>query len=55
MTHDELETRRLFELAVRRLKDAGLEADEELASLLDEHVHHLISRGMTPEAARTDA
>ena len=55
MTPDELEARRLFELAVRRLRDAGAEADAELASLLDEHVHYLIGQGMMPEAARAEA
>ena len=55
MTREDLPARRLFELEVRRLKEAGTEADAELASLLDEHIHYLMGRGLTREAARDEA
>ena len=55
MTDDDLKARRHFELSVHRPGIAGAEADEELAAVLDEQIRHLMSQGMTAEAAREQA
>jgi len=55
MTDDDLKARRHFELSVHRPGLAGAEADEELAAVLDEQIQHLMSQGMTAEAARAEA
>jgi len=55
MTDDERKARELFELSIHRPDLAGADADAELQSLLDEHIHELITRGRSPEAAREEA
>src|SRR5687767_2032134 len=55
MTDDDLKARRHFELSVHRPGLAGAEADEELAAVLDEQIRHLMSQGLTAEAAREQA
>jgi putative ABC transport system permease protein len=55
MTDEDLKARRHFELGVHRPQLAGAEADEELAAVLDEQIHHLMAQGMTAEAARAEA
>lgn len=47
--------RRLFRLTLRRPADAVADARAELEALLDEHVAHLVARGVPPDAARADA
>ena len=55
MTPEERKARELFELSVRRPDRAGADGDAELQSLLEEHIHHLIRQGRSPDAAREDA
>jgi len=57
MTPDEIKPGipRSFELPVRRPGQAGADAEAELASLLEEHARHLMSRGMPEDAARAEA
>ena len=55
MTPEERKARELFELSIHRPDLAPADADAELQSILDEHIHDLIRRGLTPEAARAEA
>jgi predicted permease len=55
MTEDELRSRAHFELGIHRPELAAGDADQELASLLEEQVHHLTAQGLTPDAARAEA
>jgi predicted permease len=55
MTPEERKARELFELSIHRPDQAGADGDAELQSLLDEHIHHLVGRGLSPEAAREEA
>ena len=52
MTDDDLRARRHFELGLHRPERAAAEADEELAAVLDEQIHHQMSQGMSAAAAR---
>jgi putative ABC transport system permease protein len=47
--------RRLFRLGLRTPRVVAADADEELRSFIDARVEHLIARGMSPDAARTEA
>ena len=46
--------RRLFRLDVRTPERIRAEANEELYSLIDARIEHLVARGMTPDEARTE-
>jgi putative ABC transport system permease protein len=47
--------RRLFRLPLRTADQATADADAELEAFLEASVEHLVQRGMTPEAARSEA
>jgi putative ABC transport system permease protein len=47
--------RRLFGLPLRTVDQVRSDADAELDAFLEERVEHLVQRGMSPEAARSEA
>ncbi len=46
--------RRLFRLGVRTPERIRADANEELYSLIDSRIEHLVARGMTPDEARAE-